>query len=187
MADRTLIIIKPDGVQRHLIGEIIGRFEKKGLKLVAAKFLKPDNTIAAKLYAVHKGKPFYDSQVRFLCSSPVLAMVWEAPSTGSTTLITGSSPRLRSGQAGQTSSPQASSGQGQGAIEIVRRMLGSTFGYEATPGTIRGDLGCSRSFNLVHGSDSTQSADYEIPIFFRPEEIVNYEFADEHWLYGKNE
>jgi len=161
MADRTLIIIKPDGVQRHLIGEIIGRFEKKGLKLVAAKFLKPDKGLAIKLYAVHKGKPFYDRLVEFLCSSPVLAMVWEAPST--------------------------SSGQGQGAIEIARKMLGSTFGYEAVPGTIRGDLGCSRGFNLVHGSDSTQSADYEIPIFFRPEEIVNYEFADEHWLYGKNE
>ncbi|MGD0552906.1 MAG: nucleoside-diphosphate kinase [Sedimentisphaerales bacterium] len=175
MADRTLIIIKPDGVQRHLIGEIIGRFEKKGLKLVAAKFLKPDNTIATKLYAVHKGKPFYDGLVKFLCSSPVLAMVWEAPSTGSTH------------STGSTSSPQASSGQGQGAIEIARRMLGSTFGYEAVPGTIRGDLGCSRGFNLVHGSDSVQSADYEIPIFFRPEEIVNYEFADEHWLYGKNE
>jgi nucleoside-diphosphate kinase len=152
MADRTLIIIKPDGVQRHLIGEIIGRFEKKGLKLVAAKFLKPDNNIAAKLYAVHKGKPFYENQVRFLCSSPVLAMVWEA----------------------------------QGAIEISRKMLGTTFGYEAAPGTIRGDLGCSMSFNLVHASDSTESAEYEIPIFFRTEEIVNYEFADEHWLYGKN-
>jgi len=153
MFERTLIIIKPDGVQRHFIGEIIGRFEKKGLKLVAAKFLKPDNTIAARLYAVHKGKPFYDSQVKFLCSSPVLAMVWEA----------------------------------QGVIEIARKMLGATFGYEAMPGTIRGDLGCSTSFNLVHCSDSTQSADYEIPIFFRPEEIVNYEFADKHWLYGRNE
>jgi nucleoside-diphosphate kinase len=152
MADRTLIIIKPDGVQRHLIGEIIGRFEKKGLKLVAAKFLKPDNTIATKLYAVHKGKPFYDGLVKFLCSSPVLATVWEAT----------------------------------GAIEIARKMLGSTFGYEAVSGTIRGDLGCSIRFNLVHGSDSTQSAEYEIPIFFKPEEIVNYEFADEHWLYGKN-
>lgn len=153
MADRTLIIIKPDGVQRHLIGEIIGRFEKKGLKLVAAKFLRPDKDLAIRLYAVHKGKPFYDGLVTFLCSSPVLAMVWEA----------------------------------QGVIEIVRKMLGATFGYEAVSGTIRGDLGCSRGFNLVHGSDSAQSADYEIPIFFRPEEIVNYEFADEHWLYGKNE
>jgi nucleoside-diphosphate kinase len=161
MADKTLIIIKPDGVQRHLIGEIIGRFEKKGLKLVAAKFLKPDKDLATRLYAVHKGKPFYDGLVKFLCSSPVLAMVWEAPSTGS--------------------------GQGQGVIEIARKMLGATFGYEAVPGTIRGDLGCSRGFNLVHGSDSAQSAAYEIALFFKPEELVEYEFADEHWLYGKNE
>ncbi len=152
MAERTLIIIKPDGVQRHLIGEIIGRFEKKGLKLVAAKFLKLDKTLAAKLYSVHKGKPFYEKNVEFLSSSPVLAMVWEA----------------------------------KGVIEITRRMFGATFGFESSPGTIRGDLGCSMHFNLVHGSDSTESANYEIPIFFRPEEIVNYEFADERWLYGNN-
>jgi nucleoside-diphosphate kinase len=152
MADRTLIIIKPDGVQRHLIGEIIGRFEKKGLKLAAAKFLKLDKKLAAKLYSVHKGKSFYEKNVKFLSSSPVLVMVWEA----------------------------------QGAVEITRRMFGATFGYEAAPGTIRGDLGCSTSFNLVHGSDSAQSAEYEIPIFFKPQEIVDYEFADKHWLYGKN-
>ena len=161
MADKTLIIIKPDGVQRHLIGEIIGRFEKKGLKLVAAKFLRPDKDLAIRLYAVHKGKPFYDGLVKFLCSSPVLATVWEAPSTGS--------------------------GQGQGVIEIARKMLGATFGYEAVSGTIRGDLGCSKGSNLVHGSDSAQSAAYEIPLFFKPEELIEYEFADEHWLYGKNE
>jgi nucleoside-diphosphate kinase len=153
MADRTLIIIKPDGVQRHLIGEIIGRFEKKGLKLVAAKFLKLDKTQAAKLYSVHKGKSFYEKNIEFLSSSPVLVMVWEA----------------------------------QGVIEITRRMFGATFGFESAPGTIRGDLGCSTHFNLVHGSDSAQSADYEIPLFFTPEEIVNYAFSDELWLYGKNE
>jgi nucleoside-diphosphate kinase len=152
MADRTLIIIKPDGVQRHFIGEIIGRFEKKGLKLAAAKFLKLDKTLVAKLYSVHKGKPFYEKNVEFLSSSPVLVMVWEA----------------------------------QGVIEITRKMFGATFGFEAAPGTIRGDLGCSTSFNLVHGSDSVQSADYEIPLFFKPEEIVNYEFSDELWLYSKD-
>jgi nucleoside-diphosphate kinase len=153
MADRTLIIVKPDGVQRHLIGEIISRFEKKGLKLVAAKFLKLDNAVAARLYAVHKGKPFYEKNVKFLSSSPVLVMVWEAA----------------------------------GVIEITRKMFGATFGFESAPGTIRGDFGCSTHFNLVHGSDSVQSAEYEIPLFFSLEDIVNYEFADEHWLYGKNE
>jgi nucleoside-diphosphate kinase len=153
MAERTLIIVKPDGIQRHFAGEIISRFEKKGLKLVAAKLLRPDIELASKLYAVHKGKGFYEGLVRYLCSAPVLAMVWQA----------------------------------QGVIEIARRMLGATFGYEAAPGTIRGDFGCSRGFNLVHGSDSAKSAEYEIGLFFKPEEILQYEFADEHWLYGKNE
>jgi nucleoside-diphosphate kinase len=153
MAERTLIIVKPDGVQRHLIGEILGRFEKKGLKLIAAKFLKLDEPMAAKLYSVHKGKSFYEKNVKFLSSSPVLATVWE----------------------------------GQGVIEITRRMFGTTFGFDSAPGTIRGDLGCSTHFNLVHGSDSAQSADYEIPLFFKPEEIVNYEFSDELWLYSKKD
>ncbi len=153
MAERTLVIIKPDGVQRHLIGEIINRFEKKGLKLVAARFLRPDIELARKLYTVHKGKPFYEGLVSFLCSAPVLVMVWES----------------------------------QGVIEIVRKMMGATFGYEAAAGTIRGDFGCSRGFNLVHGSDSEKSARYEIGLFFRPEDIIDYEFADEHWLYGSNE
>jgi len=153
MNERTLVIIKPDGIQRHLAGEIINRFENKGLKLVAAKFLCPDTELATKLYAAHKGKPFYESQVQFLCSAPVLAMVWEA----------------------------------RDIIEIARRMLGATFGYEAQPGTIRGDLGCSRGFNLAHCSDSVQSAEYEISLFFRPEELLEYDFADEHWLYGRND
>ena len=153
MTERTLILVKPDGIQRHLAGEIIARFEKKGLKLVAAKLLRPDADLAKQLYAVHKDKPFYEGLMSFLCSAPVLAMVWEA----------------------------------QGVIEIAREMLGATFGYEAQPGTIRGDLGCSRGFNLVHGSDSVQSANYEIPLFFKPQELLEYGFADEHWLYGKNE
>lgn len=153
MAERTLIIIKPDGIQRHFAGEIISRFEKKGFKLVGAKFLMPDIGLGRKLYAIHKGKPFYEGQVRYLCSAPVLATVWEA----------------------------------QGVIEMARRMLGATLGYDAQPGTIRGDLGCSGGFNLVHVSDSAQSAEYEIALFFKPEELVEYELADEHWLYGKNE
>jgi len=153
MTERTLILVKPDGIQRHLAGEIIARFEKKGLKLVAAKLLRPDAGLAKQLYAIHKDKPFYEGLMKFLCSAPVLAMVWEA----------------------------------HGVIEIARKMLGATFGYEAQPGTIRGDLGCSRGFNLVHGSDSVQSANYEIPLFFKPHELLEYEFADEHWLYGKNE
>jgi len=153
MAERTLIIIKPDGVQRHLIGEIIGRFEKKGFKLVGARFLKPSREMATRLYAVHKGKPFYNGLVKYLSSAPVLATVWEA----------------------------------DGIIAMARKMLGATFGYDAQPGTIRGDFGCSRGYNLVHGSDSAESAAYEIPVFFKPDELVDYDLSDSCWLYGKND
>jgi nucleoside-diphosphate kinase len=153
MTERTLIIIKPDGVQRHLAGEIIARFEKKGLKLVAAKFTKISEDLARRHYAVHKGKPFFEGVVKYLSSAPVLVMVWEA----------------------------------QGAIDMSRKLMGSTFGYDAQPGTIRGDFGCSKGYNLIHGSDSPQSADYEIGLYFKPDEICQYDFADSAWLYGKND
>ena len=153
MAERTLIIIKPDGVQRHLTGEIITRFEKKGLKLVAAKFMTISEDLARQHYAVHKGKPFFEGVVKYLSSAPALVMVWEA----------------------------------QGVIDISRKLMGSTFGYDAQPGTIRGDFGCSRGYNLVHGSDSPQSADYEIALYFKPDEIADYNLADSAWLYGKND
>jgi nucleoside-diphosphate kinase len=153
MAERTLIIIKPDAVQRHLIGEIISRFEKKGLKVVAAKFMKISKATAKKHYAVHKDQPFFDGVVEYLASSPVLVLVLE----------------------------------GEDVIKISRKMMGRTFGYEAKPGTIRGDFSCSRGYNLVHGSDSVGSVEYEMPLYFKPEEIVSYQLADEHWLYGKND
>ncbi len=153
MAERTLIIIKPDGVQRHLTGEIITRFEKKGLKLVAAKFMTISEDLARQHYAVHKGKPFFEGVVKYLSSAPALVMVWEA----------------------------------QGVIDISRKLMGSTFGYDAQPGTIRGDFGCSKGYNLIHGSDSPQSADYEIALYFKPDEIADYNLADSAWLYGKND
>jgi nucleoside-diphosphate kinase len=153
MAERTLIIIKPDGVQRHLIGEITTRFEKKGLKLVAAKFMTISEDLARQHYAVHKGKPFFEGVVKYLSSAPVLIMVWEA----------------------------------QGVIDMSRKLMGSTFGYDAQPGTIRGDFGCSRGYNLIHGSDSPQSADYEIALYFKPNEIADYNLTDFAWLYGKND
>ena len=153
MAERTLIIIKPDGVQRHLTGEIITRFEKKGLKLVAAKFMTISEDLARQHYAVHKGKTFFEGVVKYLSSAPALVMVWEA----------------------------------QGVIDISRKLMGSTFGYDAQPGTIRGDFGCSKGYNLIHGSDSPQSADYEIALYFKPDEICQYDFADAQWLYGKND
>ena len=153
MAERTLIIIKPDGVQRHLVGNIISRFEGKGFKIVAAKFMRISKATAKKHYAVHKDQPFYQSAVEYISSAPVMAIVLEA----------------------------------EGVIKMARRMMGRTFGYEAKPGTIRGDFGSSRGYNLVHGSDSPGSAEYEIPLYFSPEEILDYKLSDEKWLYGKND
>ncbi len=150
MAERTLIIIKPDGIQRHLAGEIISRFEKKALNLVAAKFIKLSEQLCRQLYAVHTGKPFFEPIVKYLSSAPVLAMVWE----------------------------------GQGAINIARKLMGATFGPDAEPGTIRGDFSCSNRYNLIHGADSPESAKQEIELLFKPEEVTDYELTDRHWLYG---
>lgn len=153
MVERTLIIIKPDGIHRHLAGEIIGRFEKKGAKIVAAKFMQISEGLARQLYAVHQGKPFFEGLVKYLSSAPILIMVWEA----------------------------------EGVIDMARKMMGATFGYEAEPGTIRGDFSCSRGYNLIHGSDSPKSAEQEINLFFNPDEIINYKLADADWLSGKND
>jgi len=153
MAERTLIIIKPDGIQRHLAGEIIGRFERKGAKIVAAKFMQISEELSRQLYAVHQGKPFFEGLVKYLSSAPSLVMVWEA----------------------------------EGIIDMARKMLGATFGYDAEPGSIRGDFSSSRGYNLVHGSDSVKSAEQESKLFFRPDEIVDYKLADADWLYGKND
>ena len=153
MPERTLIIIKPGGVQRHLMGQIIARFEQKGLKLVAAKFMQITEDLARKHYSVHKGKPVFEWNVKYLSSSPVLITVWE----------------------------------GEGVIEITRKMIGATHGYEAEPGTIRGDFSYSRGHNIVHGADSVESAEYEIPLYFEPEEILDYEFDDAKWLYGRDD
>ena len=153
MVERTLIIIKPDGIHRHLAGEIIGRFEKRGFKLVAAKFMQISEELARQLYAVHQGKPFFEGLVKYLSSAPILVMVWEA----------------------------------EGVIDMARKMMGATFGYEAEPGTIRGDFSSSRGYNLIHGSDSPKSAEQEIKLFFNPDEIIDYELADADWLSGKND
>ena len=150
MKERTLIIIKPDGIQRQLAGRIMSRLEQKGFKLVAAKFVHISEELARKLYSVHEGQSFLEGLVRFIISSPCLVTVWEA----------------------------------EGIIEMARKMMGATFGPNAEPGTIRGDFGSSNRFNLVHGSDSPESAKREIDLFFMPDEIINYELSDFHWIYG---
>jgi len=153
MVERTLIIIKPDAIQRHLAGRIIERFERKGFKLVAAKFMQISKEMASQLYAVHHGKPFYEGLIEYITSAPSLIMVWEA----------------------------------QRIIGMARKMMGATFGYEAQPGSIRGDFGCLQTHNLVHGSDSPESAEREIKLFFRPDDIVDYKLANAQWLYGPKE
>ena len=131
--EQTLVLCKPDAVERSLVGEIISRFEKKGLKIVALRMLVITPDLAEKHYAEHVGKPFYDDLVDFIGRSPAVAMVIEGP---------------------------------EDTWEIVRKMMGSTNAAQAEPGTIRGDFSALFTENLVHGSDSAESAEREIEIFF---------------------
>ncbi|MBI4586236.1 MAG: nucleoside-diphosphate kinase [Planctomycetes bacterium] len=146
--ERTLVILKPDALQRRLIGEIISRFERKGLKVVGLKLAVIPRPLAETHYAVHKEKSFYPSLLQFVTAGPVVLMVLE----------------------------------GNKAIEVVRKLMGKTFGHQAEPGTIRGDFGISSQFNLVHGSDSPESAERELKLFFKPEELLRYPLIDDPWM-----
>ena len=131
--EQTLVLCKPDAVERSLVGEIISRFEKKGLKIAALRMLTIGPELAEKHYAEHIGKPFYNDLVDFIGRSPAVAMVIEGP---------------------------------EDTWEIVRKMMGATNAAQAEPGTIRGDFSALFTENLVHGSDSAESAKREIEIFF---------------------
>ncbi len=137
--ERTLVIIKPDAVQRRLVGEIIHRFERRGLRIIALKLLKIDLSLAERHYAEHKGKPFYEPLIKYITAAPAVVMVLE----------------------------------GYKAISAVRRMLGATNPAEAEPGTIRADYAMQTRYNLVHGSDGTDTAKREIDLFFTEDEIVS--------------
>jgi nucleoside-diphosphate kinase len=145
---KTFVMIKPDGLQRGFIGEIISRFEKKGLKIVAMKLVSVSKELAEKHYGIHKGKPFFEPTVQYIMSSPVIAMVLE----------------------------------GNNAIDMVRTMMGKTNPQNAAPGTIRGDFGQFIGRNIIHGSDGPDTADFEINLWFKPEEIAKYKRIDEVWL-----
>jgi nucleoside-diphosphate kinase len=147
--ERSLVLIKPDAVQRGLTGEIISRLERKGLKIVAMKMLRMDRSLAERHYAIHKGKDFFSDLVDFITSGPVIAIVFE----------------------------------GENAVGIIRRMMGATDPAEAYGGTIRGDFGLDVGHNLVHGSDSTQTASEEIDLFFSADEPLNYERDMDNWIY----
>ena len=135
--EKTLIIIKPDALQRNLLGEIISRFEKKGLKVMAMKMVQLEDALLAEHYSHHKDKPFFQSLKNFMKSSPVIVVVLS----------------------------------GIRALEAVRLIVGPTKGYQADAGSIRGDLSISGQANMVHASDSLESAEAEIKRFFKPEEI----------------
>ena len=147
--ERTLIIFKPDAVQRSICGEILARFERKGLQIVGMKFMKIPAQLAETHYEPHKGKPFYPGLVKFMTSSPVVVLALA----------------------------------GKDAIAIARKLMGATFGSKAEPGTIRGDFGVSNSFNLIHGSDSPESAQRELGLFFKKEELLDWTPASQGWVY----
>jgi nucleoside-diphosphate kinase len=150
--ERTLIVLKPDAVERALVGRILARFEDKGLRIAALKLQRFSRALVEEHYAIHRGQPFYDSLVRFMTSGPVVVAVLEGPE----------------------------------AIAVVRRMLGPTDGREAPAGTIRGDLALDKQYNLVHASDSPQTAAREISLFFRPDEIVDYRRVVDRWVMREN-
>jgi nucleoside-diphosphate kinase len=150
--ERTLILFKPDAVQRGLSGRILARFEDKGLKVVGMKLMQISPELAARHYEQHKERPFYAGLVKFMTSRPVVALALE----------------------------------GIDAIAISRKLMGKTFGADAEPGTIRGDFGVSRSFNLIHGSDSPEAAARELDLFF-PEGTLDYDFEGLRWRYDPDE
>ena len=145
--ERTFVAIKPDGVQRGLVSEIIGRFETKGFKLVGLKQLKPSKELAEKHYGIHRERPFFSALVNFITSGPVVAMVWE----------------------------------GDGVIASARKLIGATKPLEAEPGTIRGDFAINIGRNVIHGSDATETASFEINLWFQDHELVEWIPADQEW------
>lgn len=147
--ERTLVMLKPDAVQRGLVGRILARFEAKGLKIVALKMGRLGRALAERHYAPHKGRDYYKPLIRFITSGPVVFLVLE----------------------------------GKGAVAVVRKMAGATFGPAAEPGTVRGDFGLSNRFNLIHGSDTPETAAQEIALFFRSGELFDWEPAVFPWVY----
>ena len=146
--ERTFVAIKPDGVQRGLVGDVISRLERRGLKLVAIRLMQVDEDLAGRHYAEHVDRPFFASLVSFITSGPIVAMIWEA----------------------------------NNAVGLARQTMGSTNPAEASPGTIRGDFGVDIGRNIVHGSDSPESASREIGLFFGPDGGLDYARANDRWI-----
>jgi nucleoside-diphosphate kinase len=147
--ERTFVMIKPDGVQRGLAGEIISRFERRGLKIVGMRMLVVSDELAKKHYAEHAAKPFFPSLTSFIRSGPAIALAVE----------------------------------GKDVVTVVRSMVGKTKPVESPPGTIRGDFALDTGRNVIHASDSPESAKREISLYFDSSELATYSRIDEHWLY----
>jgi len=147
--ERTLVLAKPDAMQRGLAGEVIGRLERRGLKIVGMKLMRIDEALARRHYAEHDGKPFFAGLVEYITSAPVVAVVFDGPS----------------------------------AVQAVRTAIGSTNPADATPGSIRGDFALERGKNLVHASDSVESGQRECALFFKPDEIIDWERDSDPWIH----
>jgi len=150
--ETTLIILKPDAVQRGLAGEILNRFERKGLQLVAMKMTMVPKDLAETHYAEHKGKPFYPGLIEFITSSPVIVLAV----------------------------------RGVEAISVCRKLIGATNGRKAEPGSIRGDFGMSGGYNMIHGSDSPESAERELKLWF-PDGVIAYDRTGDQWSYDPSD
>ena len=146
--ETTLVLLKPDAVQRGLAGEIISRLEKTGLKITGMKLMQVSQDLANEHYGEHVGKPFFDGLVSFITSGPIVAMALE----------------------------------GNGAVAIVRKTMGATNPADSSPGTVRGDYGIDIGRNLVHGSDSVESANREVALFFDTAELIDYSRATDPWI-----
>ena len=147
--ERTFLMIKPDGVQRNLIGQIVERLENKGFKIVGAKLMQVSDDLAKTHYGEHSEKPFFGELVDFITSGPVFAMVLE----------------------------------GENIISTARLVVGATNPQEANPGTIRGDFGLTVGKNIIHGSDSPESAEREINLFFDESDLIEYSLINKDWIY----
>jgi nucleoside-diphosphate kinase len=146
--ERTFLAIKPDGVQRALVGEIIRRFEDKGFTLVGLKFMKVSRELAEQHYDIHREKPFFSGLVEFITSGPVVAMVWE----------------------------------GDGVVAAARKMIGATNPLTAELGTIRGDFGINIGRNIIHGSDAPETAQQEVSLWFKEEELASWQPSLTPWI-----
>jgi nucleoside-diphosphate kinase len=147
--ERTLVLIKPDAMQRGLAGEILARLERRGLRFVAMRLFQMDEALARRHYAEHEGKAFYEGLISYITSCPIIAAVLE----------------------------------GNNAVEIVRKTIGATNPAAAEPGTIRGDLALETGRNLIHGADSLASAQREIALFFREEEMHSCPRDVDRWVF----